>query len=110
LTPEQAIAIFNNALTERGITDIPSGEFTPSIVVVAGQIAAYLNEPTPSRTFETLFSVSTECGDDEVLISLTINDTVDANAGEFEDVTLACGTDSINLEDLENLDSEASSG
>src|SRR5690606_21665655 len=31
-------------------------------------------------------------------------------AGEFEDVTLACGADSINLEDLENLDSEASSG
>ncbi|QED38842.1 gliding motility-associated C-terminal domain-containing protein [Antarcticibacterium arcticum] len=96
--PQAAMDLFNDALTENGIEDL-DGEFSPALNVIAGQIAAYLNNPTPSQTFETTYSVSNECGEDSVLISLTINDVTEATTGEIEDFQVCSADGTINLYD-----------
>ncbi len=101
--PQLAIDLFNDAVAERTNGDL-SGEFTPSIATIAGQIAAYLNDPTPSQIFETTYSVSTNCGDDSVLISLTINDVSEPTTGEIEDFQVCVADSTINLFDRLNDD------
>lgn len=96
--PQLAIDLFNDAVAERTNGDL-SGDFNPSLEIVTGQIATYLSNPTPSQTFETTYSVSNACGEDSVLISLTINDVTEANAGDIADFQVCAEDATINLFD-----------
>ncbi|MGM1055253.1 MAG: gliding motility-associated C-terminal domain-containing protein [Bacteroidota bacterium] len=98
VNPQLAIDLFNDAVAERTNGDL-TGEFTPSTETIAGQIAAFLSDPIPTKTFETTYSVSTECGDDSVLISLTINDVTEATTGDIADFQVCAADSTINLFD-----------
>ncbi|SDS05328.1 gliding motility-associated C-terminal domain-containing protein [Gillisia sp. Hel1_33_143] len=101
--PAAAIALYNDALAERGITDL-SGTFTPSLQEVGGQILNYLaNENrAPSATFVTTYNVTNSCGVSSLPISLTITDTTPANAGNIEDVIACTSQSSLDLNSILN--------
>ncbi|RKS44936.1 gliding motility-associated-like protein [Gillisia mitskevichiae] len=86
--PAAAIALYNDALAERGITDL-SGTFSPSLQIVGGQILTFLQNPTDSATFVTAYSTTSACGDSSLPITLTINNTTTADAGSIDDA-IAC--------------------
>ncbi|WP_415830559.1 gliding motility-associated C-terminal domain-containing protein [Gillisia limnaea] len=105
--PAAAIALFNDALAERGITDL-TGTFTPSLQIVGGQILAFIQNPTDTATFVTTYSITSACGDSSLPISLTINNTTSANAGSIEDAIACTGQSTLNLFSL--LDSNNPNG
>ena len=96
--PAAAIALYTDALAERGITDL-SGTFSPSLQIVGPQILAYLaNENrAPSATFVTTYNVTNNCGVSSLPITLTITNTIPADAGNIDDAIACTGQSSLDL-------------
>jgi len=98
--PVQAEAFFNNILDENGITNL-DGSFDPSENVVGNEIFVYINSnPTVPQTFTTTYTITSSCGDESVLITLTINNTEEPNAGEITPAPVCSNTTLFNLNSL----------
>ncbi len=96
----QAQAFFQNILDENGITNL-DGTFDPSETVVGSAIFAYINsEPVSSQTFNTTYTVTTDCGEETVDISLTINPAEEPNAGDFNPAPVCSSATLFNLNSL----------
>lgn len=110
LTPEEAIAMYTAALIERGITNPNINGFEPSLQDIGTGILTYINTtptPTPSKTFETTYSETNECGEDSVLISLTINNTTAPEAGEITPAPVCASNTPFNLFSILGEDNDA---
>ena len=89
--PQDAIAWFNELIEGEDIDQ--DGDFDPAIENLALQVIAYVSNPEePSATFETTYSVSNENCEDSAIISITINNVEEAEAGSFDNLTF-CSTD-----------------
>src|SRR5690606_31467154 len=76
-SPQAVIDMFYDELEARD-ADL-TGTFSPALEVVGAQILGYINNPeTASQSFETTYTVTTDCGEESIVISLTIIDTVPA--------------------------------
>ena len=105
--PQDAIDWFTDLVDDEDIDQ--NGNFNPAIETLALQVIAYINNPTASSaTFETTYSVSNENCEDSAIISITINNVEEAEAGSFDDLTF-CSTDTD--QDLYNfLSTDATQG
>ncbi|WP_037319165.1 gliding motility-associated C-terminal domain-containing protein [Salegentibacter sp. Hel_I_6] len=109
--PLEAIALFNDLLEEQE-GDIPSdGEFTPGLSTLIGDISTYLDNPAGEETFSTTYTYGDDDCQSAIEISLTIENDREAEAGEFEDITIFCNDEqTIDLTTLTNLNPEANTG
>ncbi len=106
-TPADAEAFFNNILSENGITNF-DGTFNPSEDVVGTAIFAYINsEPTEPETFNTTYTVTNNCGEESVDITLTINNTEEPNAGEINPAPVCASATPFDLFSLLGEDNDA---
>ncbi|SKB78004.1 gliding motility-associated C-terminal domain-containing protein [Salegentibacter holothuriorum] len=93
-----------------------SGTFEPSATQLGLTLLAYYqdNNRAPSLTLAGTYTVGdndSPCGSDQASFNITILDETEANAGSFEDINLTCNAaDIIVFDELENLDSNATTG
>ncbi len=88
-TPQDAINFFTSLLGENTPQD---GTFKPSLETLATQYAS-----NPIGTFKTVYTVSNDACEDSSNISVTINDTVPAEAGDDVEVTFCTQQGAQNL-------------
>ncbi|MGY5848168.1 gliding motility-associated C-terminal domain-containing protein [Salegentibacter sp. HM20] len=96
--PQAAIDWFNNLIDVDGVDQ--DGTFDPALEILAAQIVAYISNPEEaSETFSTTYTVENDNCEDSATITLTINDEVEAEAGEDVAVTFCASQGEIDLRD-----------
>jgi len=94
--PTAAIKYFNNIVAD--LDPALDGDFTVEPAILGAQILGYVNDPTtPSQTFSTNYTYVSTCGTVSTDISLTINNTTPADAGEIADFSLCENDEDFDL-------------
>ncbi len=94
--PSAAIDYFNNLASQ--VDPEFDGDFTVEPAVLGAQILNYISDPTTaSQIFTTNYTYTNECGVVSTDISLTINNTTPADAGDITDFTLCENDERFNL-------------
>jgi len=94
--PTAAVKYFNDLVAD--LDPALDGDFTVEPSILGAQILAYISNPTtPSKTFPTNYTYVSSCGTVSTDISLTINNTTLADAGEIADFPLCQNEEDFDL-------------
>lgn len=106
--PTQAEAFFTTLLTENGITNL-DGDFNDAAVSTGLSILEYINSnPTAPRTFgPVIYTITSDCGEESVDITLTINNTEEPNAGPISPAPVCASATPFNLFSLLGEENDA---
>ena len=97
-------AYLRNLISSRTNLDDDAGEFNPRPAAIRQQF----EDQNGLGNFSTTYTVPTDCGEATVDIEIEISELLPANAGNFDNLTIACDApESIVLSDLDNLDDDA---
>ncbi|APS37701.1 gliding motility-associated C-terminal domain-containing protein [Salegentibacter sp. T436] len=97
-------AYLRNLISSRTTLDEEAGTFNPS----PAEIRQQFEDQNGLGNLTTTYTVATDCGEATVDIDIEISELLPANAGDFDNITIACDApESVDLSNLENLDEEA---